>query len=97
MNNEQPQFEITRSFSMTKQVKQYEPISIFMSAKESFYEMPSHKEKLEKAEELYQLCKSKVEGEIFQYGFKKVDKEKEMDARAEVDVEIANGEYNQNG
>lgn len=55
-----PVYEIVRSFSKTVQVKQYEPEAYFCSAKESFYEMPTTKEKVKKSEELYAFCKSEV-------------------------------------
>lgn len=58
--NKEPVYEIVRSYTRTVQVKQYEPESHFCSVKESFYEMPTEKQKAKKSEELYEFAKSEV-------------------------------------
>ena len=61
------QFEIARSFQRKVNLGNYESFDTFCSAKESFYEMPTEKQKEVTSEALYNLCRNEVMKSIENY------------------------------
>ena len=54
------EFEISRSFSKTKQVQQFEPENYFCAAKMTFSQIPSTEEQTQYSAELEDFCRIEV-------------------------------------
>jgi len=64
---ENPVYEITKSFSRTLQIRQYEPAQFFTCVKRAFYELPTDEEKQKAHAEMEVECRAEIANQITKF------------------------------